>query len=452
MYTPIICLLLFLLTIKGTKKKDRYPCNPGILFSGIWLLIDSLSIIKFFDINAADEIAHVYTVVGVAFFLLGYCAAYHLSSKSVVVGKNYERYNSLNYKLLIGCNLLCIVYYTPRFIISLYLLISGHSLNSIRGLVQQSGSILNYSFGLNNFLLYFVILPLATVSEVISIVDLIIGKKNKLLIGTSLILVTIRIVGDAGRIPLFNMVLYLSFCIFSINKDKIKYFSLKKAFRKYKKYVVAGIIFLVFLTFLVTSSTIARQIYFHFAMPETMFSTWIHLIDDSHFYGNGAVSLNGVLYPIDYMRKNLLGGDYLKSIIDSYTWIADTDSQWQIIAPGEIRGNAYVTLFWFFYADARLWGIIIGSFTYGIWSTRTYKKTKKHFSERNIAVLCLLLQGIFFSFIRFPFAKGYYVLAFIFISFFAYKKDKNMGNCGTLVPRTLTKRLQSLYEKLVIGQ
>ena len=103
--------------------------------------------------------------------------------------------------------------------------------------------------------------------------------------------------------------------------------------------------------------------------------------------------------------------------------IARTVSDWAlIINEGKTTANAYVSLFWYFYTDAREYGIIIGSLVYGFIMRRVYAKSIINKNIKNVAIYFLLFQGLFFSFIRFPFSKAYYVLAILYMLFVIKKR------------------------------
>ncbi|MEZ7139783.1 oligosaccharide repeat unit polymerase, partial [Streptococcus pneumoniae] len=99
-----------------------------------------------------------------------------------------------------------------------------------------------------------------------------------------------------------------------------------------------------------------------------------------------------------------------------------TDAIWYNIAPGLTKANAYVSLFWFFYADGRLLGVLIGSLLYGTFCGYIFCRYIQQQNKKNLAMLLFIYQGVFFSFIRFPFSKSNYAIAFVLLLFFAFKK------------------------------
>ncbi len=104
-----------------------------------------------------------------------------------------------------------------------------------------------------------------------------------------------------------------------------------------------------------------------------------------------------------------------------YEWNMMTDTTW--VWPGKnITANAYVSLFWFFYIDGRMIGIILGMFIFGFILSRSYYNViAKHHSASAGSVYCCLLYCALFSFVRFQFSITRIALGLVFVMFFAYK-------------------------------
>ena len=158
-------------------------------------------------------------------------------------------------------------------------------------------------------------------------------------------------------------------------------------------------------------------------MPPVLLSWWTDYIDATEWMGNGLVSLNGVFYFVEYFIKNLVRGVYNEPIKAAYDLVALTDSTRVKIAPPS-SANAYVSCFFFFYADGRLYTVVAFSLVYGFVLSLMYNAISATRDMRKTTLYLFLYQGLFFSFIRFQFVKSYYIIAIMFIYFVAFKKDK----------------------------
>ena len=168
---------------------------------------------------------------------------------------------------------------------------------------------------------------------------------------------------------------------------------------------------------------IFRNIYLNIAMSPRMFEIWSKTIEEEHIYGYGIGSLLGFFYPICYIIKNLFGLNSLPSVVQSmYNWTMLTDSKW--VWPGDkITANAYVSLFWFFYMDARIIGILAGAFIFGFVASRSFQMAlSKPNNVKHITYYCIIFYSVLFSFVRLQFTLSKFVLAVIFVLFFAYKR------------------------------
>lgn len=136
--------------------------------------------------------------------------------------------------------------------------------------------------------------------------------------------------------------------------------------------------------------------------------------------------MNGFLSPFLYAIKILVGSDslpfYWGKVVEM---IYETDSVW-VRTSSLSHSNAYVSLFWFFYLDGRILGVIVGMFLYGFFSNKIFQGYNQSKSQYNLCLLLLWIQGLLFSGVRFQFAVMPYALAFIYIGLLFYDKKKEL--------------------------
>lgn len=443
-------ILIFAVAIVVIEKEYRSPINPFIFFSGIWAFIVFLYSLHLFGLREGSEQVVYLIFIGVISFGTGYLLLMINNKYKIVNNYNKEsKLYDLRYKLILFLGYLCILFYLNDFIISLSLVLKGNDLDAIRVLAQDQNSILNREAGgIYNLIKNFIILPSVTAIEVIAVVDYWFGKCSKHLFFVNIGIIIMRVVSDAGRTPLVNFMLYMLLAYFLLstkqsNKGSEESDVDKKNKKRIKVITAAGFILGVILTISRSGVLIIRHLYFYFAMPPYLFSYWKDTIDKLGNLAYGTASLNGLVFSISYFFKNLFNTQYPEFIQTVYNQIAQTDRVWPVIAAGGTKANAYVSAFWFFYFDGRTIGIIIGMFLYGLLATKIYLDSKKSGSVKSISLYLLLFQGIAFSFIRFPFAKIYYSLAFLLIMFIAYKP------IGSYSSRSWFTKIICLYKKIL---
>lgn len=421
--------LLFVLiaNVFLTRKRDRTILNPSLLFNLLWVFITFLTSFRWLDLYPSSTKSYSVIFLGVLFFVIGS----HLSIffENIHIKRYVFTSNTvLRYRILCFCAIICILYYFPNFIRSFIFMMRGSSIGQVRSLIQNSES----ATGWRNFIPNFVILPIAISLEVLATVDFFFGKAHKGLFVLTAFLILIRVIGDGGRTPVFNLLVYtiLSYILIKYDRKndtgiKINNFTRKKD-KKIKSLIAICGAFLIILTFMRSSAilapTVYRKLYFYFSMSPVLLSYWIDYVDALGWFGYGTISLNGILYFVEYFIKNLLRNVYNEPIKAAYDLIALTDSTWLQIAP-PTSANAYVSCFFFFYADGGFFAVILYTLIYGFVFGLMYNRMIVTKDIRKITIYLFLCQGLVFSFIRFQFVKVYFIIAILFIYVIAFKTN-----------------------------
>ena len=417
-----VCLfILFIITLyvqkKENKKEYKNIINPCIVFIGVWLIIMFANSLHIYGLYSASNKAIIIINIGVISFAIGYFISFAKKNK---IKKDINSY-TIRYRYVYILCLICLVYFIIKFIRSFELIISGSSLANIREIVQNN----NQSSEINNLIYNFLVLPSAYSIEVLAITDYWIGKKNKVLFFCNLIIIFLRVIGDAGRTPLINFILYMILG-YIVSKDIQKAGANNKETRKY---ILIGILLLIIATFSRITSSIWRISYFYISMSPVLLGEWVNRVEEQNLLTYGITSFNGIFFTLNYFIKNILGlNDYIPIIKKSYDIIAATDSNWIKINAGTTTANAYVSLFWFFFTDGRLLGVVLGSVLFGYICGDRYFKLIKNINLKNLAIYMLLFQSVIFSFIRFYFAKPYFILAYLFIILLIKKEKENVNS------------------------
>lgn len=430
-YTGVFFCILMALFAMSTEKKIF---NPITVFCILWSAILGLSSLRLFNLRAASNETYIIMLMGIGSYIIGYYLI-RIFMKNKIFNSKKMKYSNKNikyllrYKLLYILGSICILFYIYDFSIVFSYILKGNSLGYIRQLAQDPNSIIYASrTAIGNSVRVLVVTPFVMALQPLLAVDFWMGKRDKKLIIINIIIIGLRVITDGSRVVIVYLLLHF-FVAYQFVDSKC----LKKGMVFSKKKIKQVIVILVILligaialyktTLSRSGENFMRYLYYYFSMEPYMFESWASIVDTIGVKGFGLASINGFLFAFFYIIKNFLGlSKYPEFWYNIYSIIGATDSQWQIIAGDATIANAYVSIFWFFYLDGRVIGIIIGMIIYGMICARTYIKAKKQRTARSICIYAIILQGVCFSFVRLQFADIYYAIAVLFILLFAYKK------------------------------
>lgn len=404
--------------------KEKSIINPLTTFCGIWtvVLLCSLTYPKL--TTPQDEI-YEYITIGTVVFGIGYFWGSRRKKQlkvklgNIVLNDNDTVYTPKSNALFV-LGIICVLAY----LYNLYLVVSGAgslATAAIKAYLQTFT--MQKSSWLNAF--YFLLIePLSTAIPIIAISNFVFGKKDKKLLIISITLVLIKTVANATRNTV--MVILVYFIIGTV--EYIKRYNLTpglKAFvRRRKRQIVfailGGIVLFVYMT-VARGNKLLENLWVDFALPPRLFEVWKEEVDSRDIYGYGFGSLQGFIFPVFYVLKNVLKIPLPTNIEIINDLITRTDTVF--VWPGErVTANAYVSLYWFFYLDGRLCGIIIGSFLIGYFSSKMYRKFICNKSERSFTLYCFWFNVVVFSLVRVQFTNVSFALALIYTCFL-YKRQ-----------------------------
>ena len=333
--------------------------------------------------------------------------------------------------------IITVIFFLKDFVDSFIYLIQGKSLSFLRQRAQQGTLFTN---PILNAIRILIAAPFSLALTPMVAANFFSKKKNKLLLIATLVILLERLLSDGGRSPFIYLILSFLICFsYSNSSDVIgkqrnlnndKRFHLTKRNIYFAVFLVICASGLFLMTLSRSGADSLRHTYLYFAMEPIMLQKWNEIVDESQLLGYGMASGNGCLFPLFYILINsigkVLGIDYPKYWRSIYDMIEAVGTNWQIITNVGTPANSYASIFWTFYLDGRMLGIIIGMFIYGFVVGCVYQKAIKNPSERNLSVYCLVLIGVFYSFQQFIFENIYYSIAFLMLITFMYTKGKNM--------------------------
>lgn len=420
-------VLVGVIAILGIKICSRV-FNPLTVFSGIWAVIFFLSSLQLFDLKSASSLTYTIMGLGVMSYIIGYFFEYKIiGKKHIRIGNRRNSPDAIyvpRYNIIYVLLAFSLVFELINMKNSLGILLNGGNLDSVllnvRATAEDArGTIRNV---LNNLIIgpfKFAIFPICAYN--------IAAKKKKILSVLVIMLMCIGIISSGGRVFLIYMI--VSLCVvFTFNGEKINGLKekIRANYKKNKKRYI-GIIFFASVVFLALSwsrsgARLLQHMYLYFSMQPTMFDTWSEIVDFRKVYGFGEATLNGFTFHVLYLIKNIFRVPFPTNWETVFNLIIEVDTNWKSITNAGLPANAYVSAFWYFYLDARIIGVILFSFVFGMISSSVFKRTIIFPNMKNICIYCMVLFCVVDTYVRIRSSNGDYAAALLLMAFVLFKK------------------------------
>lgn len=418
-------------------KIEKRLYNPVTLFCGIWALVILFAALHLYGMKEVSDYAYSIMTLGIVCFSLGSYMALSIRKRfkiewtrkrqPVNASGNY----SINYPVVYLVGIIVLVYLIVESIVAFFAYRSGVQMNELRS-SMMGYSTTGYASGMALLrqgplaLIYsFVFLPGFYSLLLVTSVDVIIGKKNRLLIVMSIVAVVLKNYAEGSRMCLTHLVLYFTLLLL-IYKRGVLSPKAKKWIKRTVVIIVVGFLVVSNIRFSESEKTMAQQLYMYFTCTVPLFDYWLAFEKSTGIHTYGAVSLLGLLrFPCNILK--MVGITFPTVILNNANEIAVNWDSFVNIGP-KLNYNSYVTLFLYFYKDAGILGVIIGSLLFGFVCGRTYKNLKQEVVKgktplRLTYVYVLLGCFIIQSYIRFFFSRTDYAMILYYALIF-FKRNK----------------------------
>lgn len=399
----IIGLLLVFLVFRHLDKSMIRPSN---MFIVVWLSISVLFSLKYIEYNNPSNYTYLLIFVGVVSFAIG--GRFSIKPKLRV-----ERYE-IDIRKVIVLQILTIIVYVPETIDTIRDLIAGQTLEDVRLRAgEETGS-----SGLIAILKNFVLTPFLFLSYPITAYIFFTtktkGNKKQLVLLFSMILVAISVLRLGGRSPiLFFLVNF--FVVWYFYKDSV-------VLSRSVKHTMILVVCVAVLSFVYASISrgiedLPRSFYHYFVGCVALLDNGVKSVN---FHTEGIATFSSLISFFDTFWR-FIGGDELTAM-KVISWVNNHIEE-TISVGGDYTMNAFYSLFYWFYLDYGITGVILLCFMYGMLADSIYKAAiyNRHFIT--IVIFSLIVQGVIFSFIRFQFATFYYFMAFLIIPLVIKRKQ-----------------------------
>jgi len=384
--------------------------SPVAMFSFIWLAVISFYMLRIFPIYDITIRCKVIITLGILSFLIGARGGgYTLGKKKLGFTSDFEVNASLAdsnmSRKVYFLSYICIALLFVEALQSIVLLSKGISFEDIT--VSK-----DYFIGgtLWTFFQVYFSGPFSTALMPIGALNFVKTNGDKKIALLSMIVTILKVLHHGGRASIVHYVLYL--VLFkAILGRKI---TIKQSTKIWMSLVtVVALIAFVIVSINRGVKEFGQSAYLYLCGCIPDFDLRIdNLLDNSCMYGTA--SLYGYFSPIMFLYKGVFNS-YPHFFIELQN-IVNVENTIQIGPGVEYGYNAFVTPFYYFFTDAREFGVVVGGFIWGLVSQNAYRRIKNSFNDRNVIIYSLFFYQIVFSMVRFHFAIYQYALAFIYVS------------------------------------
>ncbi len=416
-------------------KKLKNPLNPLTAMFALWAVWVPLSNAGLYQMSLPSEKVFQIILCGLIFYLSGCIIGMRLPKKKIAAelppqilpqGKDAVK---VSYLLLYILGAVALAFYFYQFSKVMRLMLTGHSIAYIRDLVFSKEENEMRSSGLIVILNNFIVTPTTYFMTAYLPVEIFKGRKDKLLITETVLMLALWIMTTGGRTVLFFVGVAFAFVFFKENNsDPTLWNKIKKAVSRKilgKKNILLMILGGGVLGGVLFGITIARkgndieellrQFYVYFGAPPRLLDYYVDIIDkkQSDLYGYGMSSFYGFVYPFMFLLR-LFGFNYPEHMLTIHEWSV-TKLQDSVWLGGRIHINAFVTIFFQPYLDGRFVGVAIVLFIFGFAAGLFYSKSVKQNNIRYMVAYLLMLHKIIFSMGRFWFTQPGQAISMILV-------------------------------------
>ncbi|MCI6997388.1 MAG: oligosaccharide repeat unit polymerase [Eubacterium sp.] len=397
------------------NKKDKR--NPVYLFCAFWSVLFILGALYWTGFDRASTETILIMLIGVVSFSFG--GRFGRIIKKTYRGKK-EIYHSTFIDLVCGFGCL---YWTFKVYRAIPYLMRTASFPLLRKEFWVIGGSITTSL-LDYIINMFFANGIALAIPAIAFTELFSGRKREFLIFGSLYMSISAALCNGGRLIFMNLAICLVGALILTGtarglRGKLR--GLPKYARNILKAVAVVIIAAgAFLTFQRQSfvSSFIESIYNYFTLQFSLMSKTVDIVKTQNDVTFGATTTMGITQPIAMIIQFLGIIEYpeIYNILSKYT------SPYFDIG-GSIPYNAFVSQFFFFYLDFRIFGVIVFDFLLGMLFERWYLRIDSNQKNKYTSIYIIALVAIVQSSFRFCFTYPSNVIA-ILIIFMTYSSKR----------------------------
>lgn len=400
----LLIILISLMSAIYGYKSTKTIFNPLTVFCTLWAIITLMASLRLFGINQVSDKTYIIILLGIISFIFGSTIFGKFQFKINTTSKNNQLIFNMKISYILIVVAISILSITA--INSLNILLKGHDLSYIRYMANKE--VVTSDTGILDILFNYVAQPICNLLIPVSIYNFISKKKNKILIIGTIISIALLIISNGGRFILLYFIIHFIFISIFMNGLHVK---------KNLKYIILVVIISVsVLSFLTISrgSSIPQTLYIYFCGCMPHLDIQIANFDSFGSYTYGFSSFQGFIRPFFALIKKI-GLIYDFPTVLQQAQFLSLQVEQAVSIGSNLRFNGFVSLFYSFYIDFNLPGVIFLSMLYGYICKIVFNNLQKNFSSMNIIIYSLLLQSMITSMVRFQFTTFIFALSFIYL-------------------------------------
>lgn len=383
----------------------------------MWALIIFAANFRLYGMTEYSDHVVIVIFIGCLSFVIGYVLANTKLGRcrlSVSKRRGLREEKRINYKIVGLLGAISLTFYLIIFVRVIKILLSGTTYAVLRNMYGGEESYMN---AIESWINGWIIVPFIFASIPLLVLLILEPKKKFSLISLLTIVIILYVFCTGSRIIvlIFAINLVLAMRARKMVMDKAR---AKKLWKKIRAYIIVLIAVIIVMTIYrygvtgVTSETVFESYYSYFTASVPLLDYWAQRLHASKFYGYGMATLGGFV-TILFMILHRFGLQYPIMLKETNNVIAETQTFLFIFK--NRRYNAFVSMFYYFYADFRYFGVVLGSAVLGFVTARIEREMIKTNSTFSIAKYLLFSFCIVKSFIRFEFTNISYLMAFLIL-------------------------------------
>lgn len=395
---------------------NRSLVSPVTILLGLFAGISVLANAQLYGLYAFDELAFEIVLAGGVALLVGSVFAKIFHAAAVQNPKKALRRSQENwrisYRFINGCLVLAILIMISTRAGSFVILASGGDLSDVRNYYLGYGGSSGFAASVGEVLGRLVVSPVLFISLPIFVYGLVEGTRKRSFNVLFAIAIMLNLVSSGGRIIFIYAVVQLLVMLTIRGRLKVRMGRGRAAM------LICVLLAVVALVTISRGNALLFEAYTYFAIPLPLLAHWATVVDSNGIATNGSSMLYGVVTLVASIA-DVFGITMAQAVSEVVNRPQD---QWVELLPGR-PFNAFVTIFYYFYADFRLPGVVVFSAMYGFFVQTVYDRARSFGGARSKLLLLLTIQSIVMAFVRWQFTDGAYVLAFVLL-FLVVRKSK----------------------------
>lgn len=393
----------------------REKINPITIMTGTWgvaMLLYCSGIVEYGNISLRT---YLVIIVGLTAFSVGALLSKKIRFKYIAAEYIIDN------RIIIALQFLTILLLLPDAINSILLLASGATFEAIR-----TNTVLGASSVLSNpvvaLIKNYIVNPFTVLVYPLTAYVLVVEKRRKTKFRITVLAIMIclcQVFSQGGRVSLVYLAMHIVIVprLFGYRMG----LSAKTKRRILLGTVVMSVVFYV-ISISRGISNMQRSLVLYVSGCVPLMDYYLNNLCNTQMFTYGGAFLEGILRLVFTLAENI-GIPYPNFVryVEGLTNFEQT-----VTIGNDLRMNAFVSCFYYFYLDGGMIMVFLESMIYGFITEMFYKKAKKGKNPKYIVIYALFIQTLVFSLVRFQFILPSYVIAIIMASILFKKKEAGL--------------------------